>query len=144
MIYFTEGLPQRKLTMRQLDQILSVADNVLHIPDSVEVEILFVTDTAFPWCGDADMEEGVALITINRNLSKKQLIATLLHEMVHIKQILDGRLVIGEGSKPSTWEGKPYNTSYKDLPWEQEAFQLEQHMMKILEEKTSGLYRKGR
>jgi len=144
MIYFVENLPQRKITHEQLDQALVVADDILQLPEDTIVEITFVSGVERCYCGDADVEDGVAQITINQKLRKKDLIVTLFHEMVHIKQIIDGRLSIGEGRVPSKWDGEVYNGSYEELPWEEEAFRMEQHIMNTFEEKTNGIHRTRR
>lgn len=81
--------------------------------------------------GNCDIEEGEISITLNSNIVRQgnELELTIFHELVHIKQILDGKLVIGEGSEPSTWCDIIYTCSYKDLPWEVEAYKLEEEML---------------
>ncbi len=57
----------------------------------------------------------------------EQFIDTLLHELTHAKQILDGRLAssfIKHGKTVKLWEGRAYSTrfiDYRDWPWEVEA-----------------------
>ncbi len=140
MKYYTvDRLPSHKISLDNVDAILNVACDYLKLPDDLVVDLQFVSDMEPHLCGDADIEESVAMITINRKLSKKELIATLFHEMVHIKQMIDGRLIVGEGNTPSVWDGQSYQTTYKELPWEQEAFTLEQDMMKIYEGSENGI-----
>lgn len=68
-------------------------------------------------------------ITINRNLSKKQTILTLAHEMVHLSQYAKGHLKdYVRGAARCKWHGKPYNVEemcYWSLPWEREARGME-------------------
>lgn len=135
MMYFVEDLPARKITLERLDRVIEFAWEFLKIRDDVVIEIEFVRDMDSHQFGDADVEDGVGQITINRNIAKSELVPTIFHEMVHIKQILSNDLVIGEGKRPSEWRGMQYSDNYENLPWEQEAFRLEQHMMKIFEEK---------
>lgn len=66
----------------------------------------------------------------------------IAHEMVHAKQMLEGRLVdhglqIGTAGdtqvlyKAQTWEGEVYtNTPYEKQPWEIEAYKMEEQVMK--------------
>lgn len=62
-------------------------------------------------------------LEINKNLSLKDLITTLTHEMVHVKQYarkeMDANGLRWKKGRVSN------NTDYLDLPWEKEAFRLE-------------------
>lgn len=48
----------------------------------------------------------------------------LCHELWHLKQYQEGRLVISQDHKKVTWEGKEFDNSkeYDMRPWENEAF----------------------
>ena len=52
---------------------------------------------------------------------------TLCHEMVHLKQYVDGRLTVDMNSKAFGWEGARYScdTPYEARPWEAEAFRMQ-------------------
>ena len=59
-------------------------------------------------------------IEVDRTQPLRQLLETVAHEMVHVKQYARGEL----SEKVDTWMGKTYNPkkiSYWDLPWEIEA-----------------------
>ena len=75
-------------------------------------------------------------IFIQLNINKKEKwLASLSHEMVHVKQVVKGETILAD---PKTglafWRGEPYNMFrlnemaardydfYRSLPWEQEAF----------------------
>lgn len=47
---------------------------------------------------------------------------TLVHEMIHVKQLARGTLKFTDGGK--IWAGQYYSndTNYLDMPWEQDAF----------------------
>jgi len=66
-------------------------------------------------------------ILINKDIKDpKQKQDVIDHEMVHIKQIKDGRLSYDDDNV--YWEGKTYsrddmNEGAKNLPWEKEAYQ---------------------
>jgi len=134
-MYIVDGLlPTHGLELQQLDAVMLFAWDFLEIDEEVTIEIDFVDDMEDHQSGDADVDGNIGQISINRDITSSQLIPTIFHEMVHIKQIFSNDLVIGEGKLPSTWKGSYYtDSSYKELPWEQEAFELERHMMEKFE-----------
>ena len=82
---------------------------------------------------NVDMENGVlgkannnGSITLNNKIKDpKQIDDVIDHEMVHIKQMKDGRLDYDDDNV--YWEGKKYSRASmkegsKNLPWEQEAY----------------------
>lgn len=143
MIYFAENLPVRKITLSQIDSIINHATDVLGIPEDITLDIQFTYEIVFPQYGDADLElddGAVGIIRINRRCTTEEIIVTLFHELAHIGQMMSGKLTLGEGKQRSTWYGREHREDYHDLPWEKEAFELEQYMMKTYKEKYSGLY----
>ena len=66
-------------------------------------------------------------VVLDKNVDTKDLIRTVIHEMVHIKQYIrkemDSQIV---GSR-MRWKSKtyPYDIKYDDMPWEKEANRLE-------------------
>lgn len=65
------------------------------------------------------------LIQIARNKSKRYMMMTLAHEIVHLKQYALGEL----DEDTNTWKGKRYNSkSYWNTPWEIEAYGRERGM----------------
>lgn len=67
-------------------------------------------------------------LSLDSKLSLEQLIQTLAHEMVHVKQYAKGQLKIvypNRGKSYFTWLGKKYKTNYYESPWELEAFSRE-------------------
>ena len=58
-------------------------------------------------------------IALDPAMEFNEFFTTLMHEMVHVKQYVTGQL------KSSKWEGKKWNGSYADSPWEIEAYELE-------------------
>ncbi len=82
---------------------------------------------------NVDMEDGVlgkannnGSITLNNKIKDpKQIDDVIDHEMVHIKQMKDGRLDYDDDNV--YWEGKKYSRASmkegaENLPWEQEAY----------------------
>jgi hypothetical protein len=82
--------------------------------------------------GWADVSNGHAEIHINRSLKGAELFCTVAHEMVHISQLLSGRLVTAAPNL-FIWDGKVTRLTdkkmakmspakYRRLPWEAEAY----------------------
>jgi hypothetical protein len=82
--------------------------------------------------GWADVSNGHAKISINRGLKGAELFCVVSHEMVHISQLLSGRLVTAAPDY-FIWNGKVTRLTdkkmsritikkYRELPWEAEAY----------------------
>ena len=68
-------------------------------------------------------------IDINENESQEDIIRSIFHELVHVRQTDDGDLSLDGNS----WKGFLYRTKemevdYDHLPWEKEAAELEETM----------------
>lgn len=116
------------LDYETLDAIVYHACSVLDI----ENDITITFDDMGPYiAGNCDVEDGVVELTINtKSLTTKNEIAlTIFHELTHARQILDGRLVQGDGLTPSSWCGIIYTCSYDKLPWEVEAYYMEKRLL---------------
>ena len=66
-------------------------------------------------------------IVLDKNIDTKDLIRTVIHEMVHIKQYIRKEMdseIVGSRMR---WKSKtyPYDIKYDDMPWEKEANRLE-------------------
>jgi len=72
-------------------------------------------------------------IEINKDFSLLLKLETLAHEMIHIAQVVEGRLSWDYNKKEFVWEGEIYiTTNVKDLsdtPWEKETEHLEYELM---------------
>lgn len=57
----------------------------------------------------------------------------IFHEMVHLKQMVSGRLALSPKHDYAIWEGKRYDNSvrYFDRPWEKEAFIKQNELLKL-------------
>jgi hypothetical protein len=122
MIYDTINQP-KKLDTAHLDAAVSFACEYLKL--DIDFTIQFETLYRYQY-GFCDYDEDEAVITIAKRLSPIDITRTLFHELVHLKQYSDGRLVDGN---PQVWEGKIYAEAYENLPWEVEAFEHEEKMM---------------
>jgi hypothetical protein len=79
---------------------------------------------------DWDEDDRVATITLGKDGSINDLLKTLFHEFVHVKQFVVGDLIPGFNLK---WRSEPNLdrdlVEYEDLPWEKEAFALENKLL---------------
>jgi len=69
-------------------------------------------------------------IRLESDLNRKDILTTLAHEMVHVKQFSRRELCFGCGK--DKWFGKvyPLSTPYSQQPWEKEANRLEKTLYK--------------
>lgn len=126
MIYEVYDKPA-DVSYEKLDAIIYHACKELDI--NAEIEIMF--EDLHPVAGNCDVEDGVIELRINKKILRQgdELALTIFHELVHAKQILDGRLVQGDGLTPSSWCGIIYTCSYDKLPWEVEAYYMEKQLL---------------
>lgn len=93
----------------------------------IEVNLKKMNDDAVGYClmGDTNREFE---IECSRNVTLKELVTTVVHEMIHVKQYarkeMNDNLVEGGNA---VWRGKKVspNTTYYNLPWEKEAYKLQ-------------------
>lgn len=122
MLYYTSNLPSW-LKQKDLDQILSFSIDYLKLDEDILLHVKF--------CSDIDQlglmegkEDDEYLILINRTVSEKDIIETIFHELVHLKQIHSGDF----DQDRRLWKGDEYHKGYFSLPWEKEAYYHEEIM----------------
>jgi hypothetical protein len=122
LLYEVDNKP-KKLSFDLLDRAIYFASEFLGLTNlnwlNVEFETLKKHQYGFCLYDDEEI-----VITVAKRLSVHDIIVTIFHEMIHVKQYIDGRLE--EGSR---WMGQVYNCDYNELPWEKEAFELEKLML---------------
>lgn len=80
-------------------------------------------DDAYGYCMEEDTNREFTL-TIRKKQTLFEMIGTIVHEMIHVKQYARRELRSVHGN--TMWKKKNYNNvSYADAPWEKEAFRLE-------------------
>jgi hypothetical protein len=120
MIYEVENLP-KKVSLDLLDRAVSFAADFL----GLDVDLLIEFESLKKHqCGFCDYDADEVILTISKRLSVQEMIVTLFHEMIHVKQYADGRL-----EQVGVWLGKKYECAYDQLPWEIEAHEMEKVMM---------------
>lgn len=139
MIYLIDTLPKRFKSFGEFDRAILFAHKYLDLPEDLKLEVEFDNELNDNTQGEADYEDGIATITLNHKIKKAELVGTIFHEMVHIKQMMVGDLVVGVGSERTKWKGEYFQGDYYEYPWEIEAFQHEENMMKLYMENADGI-----
>ena len=82
------------------------------------------------YCSMEDDEKRTFTIEVNKTLKLRQLIMTLIHEMVHVKQFARNEMVDYPTNGRYRWKSKtvPQNISYEKMPWEREASRLQEKL----------------
>ena len=122
---FIEFKNTNKKTQQTIEDALRFAKSYLLHRDKIdEIEIESVKDLhAHGDCYDADDRSYV--IRVNKELSEQDLLTTIFHEFVHIKQHIKKEF------GGDVFELSNQEVAYEDRPYEIEAFELEK---KLLEE----------
>lgn len=94
-------------------------------------------DDADGYCENAAIEDGDFVgasprlfnVEINKSLSLTEMISTIIHEMVHVRQYVNRELA--DGGLYTKWKSKsvPQGTDYYDQPWEKEAYRLQDKLL---------------
>ena len=97
-----------------------------------EVKLTALTGDAGGYCLMGDTNRDFEL-EIDKNLNIKDLVMTLCHEMVHVKQYVRKEMDDWNGLAVARWKNKTVlpNTNYYDLPWEKEAYELQAKLAKM-------------
>lgn len=83
-------------------------------------------DEAMGYCMEGETNR-VFNLEIKKGMSLYDLVSTVCHEMVHVKQYAKGELRYRHKDGAQQWKAKIISdkVEYMDLPWEKEAFKLE-------------------
>ena len=73
-------------------------------------------------------------IELDKKIGIKEMITALCHEMVHVKQYAKKEMDDGTVNGTARWKNKtiPFDTNYYDLPWEKEAYGMEDKLANII------------
>jgi len=99
--------------------------------NEIIVDVLITKNKKFDYdgtCQYIDNYDNVHVFRIEVKAGSKmiQVLETLAHEMVHMKQYMNGELSTNYDT--AYWNGKPYRDpkqEYSELPWEKEAYRKE-------------------
>lgn len=124
MLYSINKIPA-SLKKLNLDRMICYAADYLGFNDDLQFEFK-LRKLGEGKCGYVDYEEDEDTyeIVLNSSLSEQEFIRTLFHELVHVKQMVNEEY----NPEESTWFGVVYTCDYENLPWEKEAYVLEEEM----------------
>lgn len=89
---------------------------------TLNISVEFEKIEAYGYCMQEDRRDYT--ISIRKNLPLFELVGTICHEMVHVKQY--ARKELRDENGKTMWKTKNHsNTNYEDAPWEKEAYKLE-------------------
>ena len=90
---------------------------------SLDIFVSFEDIDNYGFCLEEDSNREFT-VTIRKGLSIQELIGTLVHEMIHVKQYARKELRNVNGR--TLWKKKDFtDVDYNDAPWEKEAYELE-------------------
>lgn len=91
---------------------------------TLDIIVSFENIDAYGYCMQEDTNREYTL-TIQKGMSFYDIVSTVVHEMIHVKQY--SRRELRNVNGRTMWKKKDHsNTSYDDAPWEKEAFKNEQ------------------
>ena len=90
---------------------------------TLDITVSFENIDAYGYCMEEDTNRQFTL-TIQKGMSFFDMVSTIVHEMIHVKQYARRELRNVNGR--TMWKKKDHsNTDYFDAPWEKEAYKLE-------------------
>jgi hypothetical protein len=98
----------------------------------INIDLVKLDNDTFGYCMEGDTNREFSL-EINKNLSTEDLVGTVIHEMIHVKQYARKELFQhynGRTRWKSRWYSSYDSVSYDDQPWEKEAHRLDMKLAK--------------
>lgn len=128
MFYHVKKRPVN-ISFEFLDEVFTFAEYFLGFDEDLMITIDFklLDDNVYGYAEPEDIDEYI--IEVHSHLTKKDVVKTIFHELIHVKQFLDGKL----DEDGMTWMGIKYKSTsmpYNELPWEEEAHRVEGLMSK--------------
>ena len=92
----------------------------------IEIQFKDIKCDAIGYCMMTDDNRSFE-IEVDKKISIKELGTTICHEMIHVKQYARKEMDDGIVSGRARWKKKTIamNTAYYDLPWEKEAYRMQ-------------------
>lgn len=103
----------------------------VHVKDIPDADG-YCENTAIDQCDYVGASPRTFAIQVDKSLHFIEMISTLIHEMVHVKQYVFRELT--DNHSAVKWKSKSctYGMSYEDQPWEKEAFRLQDRLLSPL------------
>jgi hypothetical protein len=107
------------------ERLCQAASLYVRLPDYIEVHFANLGPNTY---GEATLRPGInRVLTINVALTVKEMIHPIIHELIHLSQMHEGKLSVSR-TGVYVWEGKTFKVDtntisyeeYMQLPWEQD------------------------
>lgn len=108
------------VTVAIIRKALPILKKELDLPEKLTIRVASIKGRINGWYISSN---NLAIIDYMR-MSKRMILETLCHELVHAEQYKQGRLTVQHinGSLVQVWNGKPVHKSYRSRPHEIEAY----------------------
>lgn len=128
MFYHVKKRPEN-ISFEFLDEVFTFAEYFLGFDENLMITIDFklLDDNVYGYAEPEDFNEYI--IEVHSHLTEKDVVKTIFHELIHVRQFIDGKL----DEDGMTWLGIKYKSTsmaYNELPWEEEAHRVEGLMSK--------------
>ena len=119
---------QREMTHRVIGYMINTLMPRMRTLD-ITVEFTNIKSDAVGFCMQTDNNRTFE-IEIDKKQNFKDIVTTLCHEMVHVKQYARNEMSCYGGK----WKKKKISddTAYYDLPWEKEAYRMQDKLAQIV------------
>jgi hypothetical protein len=96
---------------------------------TLSIDVKLAKIDAYGYCMEEEDNRTFSL-EIRKGLSLYDLVSTVCHEMVHVKQYARKEMRFNSKIGAMMWKKSrvPEKTAYSDLPWEKEAFRVEREL----------------
>jgi len=131
MLIHVTGSTKDKRALAQKTVAWSIKKLGLNRMSSLSIDVILrkMKKDEYGYCNIIESNRSF-IIDINKNVSLKDFVSTIIHEMVHVKQFARNEM----SAYGMRWKTKTVseNTKYVDLPWEKEAYKLEAKLIELI------------
>lgn len=131
MLIHVKGSTKDKRALAEKTVAWSIKKLGLNRMSSLSIDVILrkMKDDEYGYCNIIESNRSFA-IEVNKNISLKDFVSTIIHEMVHVKQFARNEM----SAYGMRWKTRivSENTKYVDLPWEKEAYKLEKKLIELI------------
>ena len=131
MLIHVTGSTKDKRALAQKTVAWSIKKLGLNRMSSLNIDVILrkMKKDEYGYCNIIESNRSF-IIDVNKNVSLKDFVSTIIHEMVHVKQFARNEM----SAYGMRWKTKTVseNTKYVDLPWEKEAYKLEAKLIELI------------
>ena len=131
MLIHVTGSTKDKRALAQKTVAWSIKKLGLNRMSSLSIDVILrkMKKDEYGYCNIIESNRSF-IIDVNKTVSLKDFVSTIIHEMVHVKQFARNEM----SAYGMRWKTKTVseNTKYVDLPWEKEAYKLEAKLIELI------------